>query len=257
MKRLRDGNQILDEGRLAAKNITYPSMRKTSLVTLILIGCYCVPSLVRAQETVMATINGQDEYRISGSAECGSGEVTSTIKPGERFIARELSHGEGYWEVYLKSGISGSIPRNRIRLLPDEPLARLNFESCKKKWRKLQSQRIKKTDYAAYSAKKYYGVANYYKTLVQASEGDAKAFAQFDSLGHMDGEAGEAHEPDMWVLLHVAGDDNFAKLLAGQSSDFREGYAEFLVKCGIPFLSNPKAYIKLHFPKTYAILYGR
>src|SRR6266700_480090 len=194
-----------------------------------------------SQEATMATIEGEDGYTISGSIECG-GEATSTIKPGERFIARELSHGEGDWEVYLKSGISGSIPRNRIRLLPDEPLAKLNYESCKKKWRKLQSQRIKKTDY--------------YQTLVQASEGDAKAFEQFDSLGHMDGEAGEAHEPDMWVLLHVAGDNNFAKLFAGQSSDFRDGYAEFLVKCGIPFFSNPKAYIKLHFPKTYAILYG-
>src|SRR6266487_1312563 len=208
-----------------------------------------------SQEATMATINGQDEYQLSGYIECG-GKVTSTIKPGERFIACELSHGEGYWEGYLKSGISGSIPRNRIRLLPDEPLAKLNFETCKKKWRKLQSQRIKKTDYVAYSAKKYHGVANYYKTLVQASEGDAKAFAQFDSLGHMDGEAGEAHEPDMWVLLNVAGDNNFAKLFAGQSSDFREGYAEFLVQCGIPFFSNAKPYIKLHFPKTYAILYG-
>ena len=100
----------------------------------------------------------------------------------------------------------------------------------------MQSKPIKKTDYVAYSAKKYHGVANYYKTLVQASEGDAKAFAQFDSLGHMDGEAGEAHEPDMWVLLHVAGDDNFAKLFAGQSSEVREGWGDFLVKCGIPFL---------------------
>jgi len=224
-----------------------------------------------SQEATMATINGQDEYQLSGYIECG-GEATSTIKPGERFIARELrgrvvgigsdgklilSGGEGYCEVYLKSGISGNIPRNRIRLLPDEPLAKLNYESCKKEWRKLQSKPIKNTDVVAYSAKKYHGVANYYKTLVQASEGDAKAFAQFDSLGHMDGEAGEAHEPDMWVLLHVAGDDNFAKLFAGQSSDFRKGYAEFLVKCGIPFLSNPKAYIKLHFPKTYALLYGR
>ena len=54
-------------------------MRKTSLVTLILIGCCCVPSLVRAQETVMATINGQDEYRMSGYIECG-GEATSDHK---------------------------------------------------------------------------------------------------------------------------------------------------------------------------------
>ena len=229
-------------------------MRKGSLVTLILIGCYCVPSLVRAQETVMATINGRDEYRISGYIECG-GEATSTIKPGERFIARELSDGEKDWEVYLKSGISGTIPRNRIRVLPDEPLAKLNFASCKKKWRKLQSKRIKMTDDVASSAAKYYGVPNYYKTLVRASEGDAKAFGQFSSLD-MDGVAGEGHEWNTWVFLHVAGDDTFAKLLAGQSSKVREEYAAFFSRFSTPPISNPKPYIKLHFPKTYAILYG-
>ena len=207
-----------------------------------------------SQEATMATINGQDEYQLSGRIECG-GEATSTIKPGERFIARELSDGEKDWEVYLKSGISGNIPRNRIRVLPDEPLAKLNFASCKKEWRKLQSKRIKMTDDVAYSAKKYYGVPNYYKTLVQASEGDAKAFGQFSSLD-MDGVAGEGHEWNTWVLLHVAGDDTFAKLLAGQSSKVREGYAAFFSQFSTPPISNPKPYIKLHFPKTYAILYG-
>jgi len=207
-----------------------------------------------SQETVMATIEGPGEYTMSGSTECG-GKATSTIQPGERFIARELSDGEKDWEVYLKSGISGTIPRNRIRVLPDEPLARLNFASCKKKWRKLQSKRIKMTDDVAYSAKKYYGVANYYKTLVQASEGDAKAFGQFSSLD-MDGVAGEGNEWNTWVLLHVAGDDTFAKLLAGQSPKVREGYAAFFSRFSTPPISNPKPYIKLHFPKTCAVLYG-
>jgi hypothetical protein len=73
----------------------------------------------------------------------------------------------------------------------------------------------------------------------------------------MDGEAGEGHEETTWVLLHVAGDDTFARLLAGQSPEFREGYAEVLASWGTVFFSNPKAYIKLHFPKTYALLYGR
>jgi hypothetical protein len=99
-------------------------------------------------------------------------------------------------------------------------------------------------------------VRNYYKTLVQASEGDAKAFAQFNSLFHMDGAAGEGHEETTWVLLHVAGDDTFAKLLAVQSSGFRKGCAEVFAGEGFP-PSNPKAYIKLHFPKTYALLYGK
>ena len=208
-----------------------------------------------SQEAVMATIEGPGEYTMSGSTECG-GKAISTIQPGERFIARELSDGEKDWEVYLKSGISGTIPRNRIRVLPDEPLARLNFASCEKKWRKLQSKRIKMTDDVAYGAKKYYGVVNYYKTLVQASEGDAKAFGQFSSL-HQDGVAGEGDEWNAWVLLHVAGDNTFAKLLAGQSSKVREGYAGFFSRFSTPPISNPKPYIKLHFPKTYAILYGK
>jgi hypothetical protein len=208
-----------------------------------------------SHEATMATIKGQDEYQLSGSTECGeaTSEATSTIKPGERFIA---SCGEKDCDVYLRSGISGTIPRNRIRVLPDEPLARLNFESCKKEWRKLQSKPIKETDVVARSAAKYNGVPNYYKTLVQASEGNAKAFGQLSSL-QMDGEAGEGNEWNTtWTLLHVAGDDTFAKLLAGQSPKFREGYAAFFSH-PFPPISNTKSYIKLHFPKTYAILYGK
>ena len=203
----------------------------------------------------MATIKGEDEYTISGSTECGR-EATSTIKPGERFLARELSYGKKDWAVYLRSGVSGTIPRNRIRVLQDEPLTKLNFAGCKEKWRKLQSKRIK-DDTAAQA--EYHGVANYYKTLVQISDGDVKAFAQFNSLTpFMDGAAGEGHSEDKWVLLHVAGDDTFAKLLAGQSSKVREEYAtHFAGSSETEPISNPKPYIKRHFPKTYAILYGK
>jgi len=205
----------------------------------------------------MATIKGNDGYTMSGSTECG-GEATSTIKPSERFIAVELTYGEKDWEVYLRSVVTGTIPRNRIRVLKDEPLAKLNFAACKEKWRKWQSKRIKMTDDTASSAK-YHGVANYYKTLVQVSEGDVKAFAQFNSLTpFMDGAAGEGHSWYKWVLLHVAGDDTFAKLLAGQSSKVREEYAtHFAGPSETEPISNPKSHIKLHFPKTYAILYGK
>jgi hypothetical protein len=209
-----------------------------------------------SQEATMATIQGEDGYTMSGETECG-GKATATIRPGERFIVREFSNDEKDWEVYLKSGIIGTIPRNRIRLLPDEPLARLNFESCKKEWRKLQSKRIKSSadDDVAYSAKKYHGVPNYYKTLLQASEGDAKAFGQLISL-HMDGEAGEGNEFNTtWTLLHVAGDNTFAKLV-GQFPKLREGYAATFSE-PFPPISDPKPYIKLHFPKTYALLYGK
>jgi hypothetical protein len=234
--------------------VVRPSLRLfvTSVATLALV----YSTTTRAQEATMATIDGEEEYTISASSWCG-GEATSTIKPGERFIAVELSYGKKDWAVYLRSGVSGTIPRNRIRVLPDEPLTKLNFGSCKKEWRKLQSKRIEKSadDDVAYSAKKYYGVPNYYRTLVQASEGDAKAFGQFSSLD-MDGVAGEGVLWHTWVLLHVAGDDTFAKLLAGQSSKVREGYAAFFSHESFVPISNSKPYIKRHFPKTYSILYG-
>jgi hypothetical protein len=213
------------------------------------------PAKAWSEETVMATLEGPSEYTLSGDTECG-GKATSTIKLGERFIASKCD--EKNCEVYLKSGSRGTIARNRIRLLPGEPLARLNFENCKKEWRKLQRKRIKTSadDVVAYSAKKYHRMPNYYKTLVQASEGDAKAFGQISSL-QMDGEAGEGNEwYTTWVLLHVAGDDTFAKLLAGQSPELREGYAEIFGSPQPP-ISNTKPYIKLHFPKTYAVLYGK
>src|SRR5258708_40331018 len=91
-----------------------------ALVSLILM----YSATAWAQEATMATIGGEDGYTISGSTECG-GKATSTIQPGERFIARELPDGEKGWEANLKPGISGTIPRNRIHRLPHEQPARL------------------------------------------------------------------------------------------------------------------------------------
>jgi len=56
-----------------------------------------------SQETTMATIKGEDGYTLSGETECG-GKATSTIKPGERFIARELSYTIKDLEVYPPPG---------------------------------------------------------------------------------------------------------------------------------------------------------
>jgi hypothetical protein len=235
-------------------SVVRPSLRLflTSVATLALV----YSTTTRAQEATMATIKGEGEYTISGSTEC-SDEATSTIKPGERFIAVELSYGKKDWAVYLSSGVTGTIPRNRIRVLPDEPLTKLNFAGCKEKWRKLQSKRIEMTDDTASSAKSR-GVVNYYKTLLKASEGDVTAFAQFNSLTpFMDGAGAEGHSWYKWVLLHVAGDDTFAKLLSRESSKVREQYAtHFSSYSDTDPISNPKPYIKLHFPKTYSILYG-
>jgi len=136
--------------------------------------------------------------------------------------------------------------------------AKLNYAGDKEKWRKLESKQIKISDDPAFDAK-HAGVANYYKTLLKASEGDVKAFAKFNSVDpFVDGASAEWHFYNKWMLLHVAGDETFAKLLAGQSSKVRKEYAEgFAVPGYYAYdVSNPKPYIKRYFPKTYSILYG-
>src|SRR5262249_17957097 len=202
-----------------------------------------------------ATLEGPGEYRISGSTECG-GKATSTIQPGERFIARELSYGKKDWAVYLRSGVSGTIPRNRIRVLPDEPLMKLNFAGCKENWHKRQFD-TRTVRYDALAAKGL-GI-NYFKILARASDGDLKAMAQFFSFSRfMDTSAAEEYYPETFVLLHVVGDDTFAKFLSGQRGKVRERIAGTFSSPGdTEPISKPKPYIKLHFPKTYAILYGK
>ena len=224
-----------------------------------------------SQETTMATIKGEDGYTLSGETECG-GKASSTIKPGERFIARELSYTindlevyppqrtsgarvAGDWEVYLRSGITGIIPRNKIRVLPDEPLMKLNYAGCKENWHKRQFD-TRTVRYDALAAKAH-GI-NYFKILARASDGDLKAMAEFFSFSRfMDTSAAEGYYPETFVLLHVVDDDTFAKFLSEQSAKVRERISGTFSSPGdTEPISKPKPYIKLHFPKTYAVLYG-
>ncbi len=217
-------------------------------------------STANASEECMATINGPTAVTLVGFLRSGDGkEITTTVKPGERFIAAPpYDTGEKAWRVYLKSGIEGRIDRDRLRLLPDEPLMKLNFSASKRQWRKAKSKPVTENDEAAWQAREH-GV-NYYDTLIRASEGDLKAMARFDSLSEfMDGAAGESYHPEWWALFDVMGDENFAPYLKSQSAKTREGYKDIFSTIGIEGFDpiwNPKPYIKQNFPKTYKILFG-
>jgi hypothetical protein len=209
----------------------------------------------------MATINGLDAVTLVGFFPDGDGnEITTTVKPDERFIAAPpYDTSEQAWRVYLKSGITGRIDRDRLRLLPDEPLMKLNYSASKREWRKAKSKQVTENDEAAWQAKQH-GV-NYYDTLIRASEGDLKAMARFDSLAEfMDGAAGESYHPEWWALFHVMGDENFVRYLKSRSAKTRERYKDTFSTVGIDGfdpISNPKPYIRQNFPKTYRILFGK
>ena len=198
----------------------------------------------------MATLaDGQGPVEIFNN-----GEVVDTVRVGEHFLVKPILSG---WNVYLKSGFDGFIDKVQLHLLPNEPLIKLNYAGQKKRWRKLQSAPDSKFNDTVSSAKGR-GV-NYFKTLVQASDGNMKAMARFFSLSpFMDGAAAEGYYPDQWILLHVAGDETFANFLRHQPATLR-------VRIGGTFttpddtypISKPKPYLKQYFPKSYQILFGK
>ena len=191
-----------------------------------------------------------------GSADViDNGEVIATVKAGEHFLATPASDG---WSVYLKSGLNGYIDKVKLHLLPDEPLMKLSYEGSRKKWREWQSAPESKQLSEGASAAKGRGV-NYYKTLVQASNGDLKAMARFFSLARfMDGGAAEGYYPDEWELLHVVGDDGFARFLSTQPAKVRQKIGGTLASPGdTEPISKPKPYIKQYFPKSYRILFDK
>ena len=236
-------------------------MNRNLIHTFASLALIC-PTTAWSQKEVMATINGSDAYTGSGYTPIKGDEVRITIKPGERFIAAPPYSDfkqDTSWRVYLKSGIECRIDRSRIRLLPEEPLMKLNYSAHKGWWRKAKSKQVTENDEAAWQAKQH-GV-NYYDTLLRAGEGDLKAIAGFVSLGEfMDGAAGESYHAEWWALFHVMGDENFARYLKSRSAKTREGYKNTFSTVGIEGFDpiwNPKPYIKQNFPKTYKILFGK
>src|SRR5262245_1688521 len=88
----------------------------------------------------MAVISDPDGY---ANVRDYHGKVLAKVKKGEHFIAAKPRDqaDDPKWSVCLKSGITGFMDKNRIHLLPDEPLMKLNHDASKKEWRKFQSTR--------------------------------------------------------------------------------------------------------------------
>ena len=208
-------------------------------------------STANALNECMATL--KDPH---GSVEvpCDGG-TKATLKGGEHFLAEPGPYG---WSVYLKSGCNGFIGKATLQLLPNEPLMKVNYDSEKKLWVKKQSARGDQLGEAGFAFKGR-GL-NYFKILTAASNGDEKAMALFYSVcaREMDGAGAEDCFSRGWILLHVIGDETFAKFLSGQPAEMRKRVAEILSSGDSdPPISKPKPYIKRYFPKTYRILFGK
>src|SRR6266436_655419 len=204
----------------------------------------------------MAVINDPDGYT---NVRDYDRKVIAKVKAGERFVAAKpwSQSDDPKWNVRLKSGITGFMDKNRIHLLPDEPLMRLNYDARKKEWRKLQSKRVTENDEIASQAKGH-GV-DYNKTLLRASEGNLKALTQFFSLAQfMDGAAAEGYFPEAWELFHVVGDKTLAKFLRGLPLGDQVGVRGTLIggMSEEEFANGADVdYLQRYFPETTKILF--
>jgi hypothetical protein len=222
-------------------------MRLAAFASVVALAMF--QATANASGESMATLaDGQGPVEI-----VNNGETVHTAKAGEHFLVKPILNG---WNVYLKSGFDGYADKVHLRLLPNEPLMKLNYAGQKKRWQKLQSAPGSKLGDTA-SAAKGRGV-NYFKTLVQASNGNMKAMARFFSLSpFMDGAAAEGYYPHQWILLHVAGDETFANFLRHQPATLREKIGGTLATPDdTEPISKPKPYLKQYFPKSYKLLFG-
>jgi hypothetical protein len=225
-------------------------LQRAFLTLFHLVAVTLFQTTATASDESMATLaNGQGPVEIFND-----GKAVSTVRAGEHFLAKPILNG---WNIYLKSGCDGFIDKVQLHLLPDEPLMKLNYAGQKKRWQKLQSAPDSNFNDTVSSAKGR-GV-NYFKTLVQASDGNMKAMARFFSLSSfMDGAAAEGYYSDHWILLHVAGDETFANFLRHQPATLRKRIGgTFTTPDDTDPISKPKPYLKQYFPKSYQILFGK
>jgi hypothetical protein len=179
-------------------------------------------------------------------------KVITTVKAGERFLAVKPFENSTHWEVWLPSGIVGLIHDSRIRLLRDEPLMRLNFGPWKAHWIRMRDEREAET----LKANNTPHPDVYYPTLLRASEGDVTALSRFFSPSFEDAPA-ERYVRDAWAVLHLAGDDRFAEMLAKHPPDHNDVGAMLTSEWTTAPISNGRRYLDRHFPNTSRLLFKK
>ena len=161
--------------------------------------------------------------------------IAAKVKAGEPF-AFERKENETWCKVKLDSGVAGWMHYSRVKLyftkddLPERPEKRDEIDEQARKQ----------------------GV-NYYEVTQAAARGDKKALKTFFSVG-ADGAAAEEQVGVSSVVIHLIGDDAFAKFLREQPKKFRK-HVSFGWDLGIVYPFETEEYFRQHFPKSAKILF--
>jgi len=175
-------------------------------------------------------IDDPDRYVNVRKEKRSDAPVITKVMAGEPFQFKKKEN-EDWCEVKLKSGVSGWMDCSRIKLY----FTKADLPPKSEKGVEIDEQAREQ------------GV-NYYEVTQAAARGDQKALKTFFNLD-ADGGAAEEHDGVTCVVIHLIGDDAYAKFLREQSRDFVsvEGADTW------PFDS--KAYFRRHFPKSAKYLF--
>ena len=160
----------------------------------------------------------------------------ATVKRGEVF-SFEAEPGKEWCKVKLANGKSGWMHQSRVRFhyeLNDIPAKGESGDEL--------------TMYGKSRGVNYYGIAR------AAARGDARAMKQFFGMTDVDGAAAESHFSSILpAVLHLAGDEKMTAFLQAQPINYQSGVRGQLSEAFYPFTW--KEYLRLHFPKTTALLF--
>jgi TPR repeat/Bacterial SH3 domain len=157
--------------------------------------------------------------------------VITKVKAGEPFQFKK-KEGEDWCQVKLKSGVSGWMDCSRIKLY----FTRDDLPPKSEKGVEIDEEAREQ------------GI-NYYDVTQAAARGDQNALKTFFNI-HVDGGAAEEHDGVTCVVIHLIGDDAYAKFLREESRDFVSAEGTDTV---FPF--DDKKYFRQHFPKSAKFLF--
>jgi len=160
--------------------------------------------------------------------------VITKVKAGEPFQFKK-KEGEDWCEVKLKSGVTGWMHYSRIKLF----FTKDDLPSKSEKGDEIDEEAREQ------------GV-NYYDVTQAAARGDHQALKTFLTLS-TDGAGGEEHDGITCVVIHLIGDDAFAKFLSEQTRGFSD--EAIAAGSGIVWPFDTKEYFRQHFPKSAKIMY--
>jgi hypothetical protein len=176
-------------------------------------------------------IDDPDGYVNLRKEKRADAQVIAKVKASEPFKFKK-KEGEDWCEVKLKSGVSGWMHCSRIKLY----FTKDDLPPKSEKGYEIDEQARRQ------------GI-NYYDVIQAAARGDQKALKTFDNID-ADGAAAEEHDGVTCVVIHLIGDDAYAKFLREQSRDLVS-----IEGSGIVWPFDSKEYFRQHFPKSAKLLF--